>query len=62
VIRIAEVEVASAIIRRRNSGGVSIKAASEALAQLKRDFITDYVVVDVSDQLFAAAVSLVQIH
>jgi predicted nucleic acid-binding protein len=47
VLRIAEVEVTSAIVRRRKATTLSPSAAAAALAQLQHDFANDYIVLDV---------------
>ncbi len=62
VVRIAEVEVTSAIVRRRKAGAISATDANSALAQLRHDFASDYIVIDVSDQILTSAVSLVVAH
>ena len=62
VLPVAEVEVASAIVRRRNTGAISVADAATALIQLRHDFTTDYIVLGAPDQLFNFAVSLVETY
>jgi predicted nucleic acid-binding protein len=62
VLGVSEVEVTSAIVRRRKAATISPSAAAAALIQLQHDFASDYIVLDVSDQLLAAAILLVQNH
>jgi predicted nucleic acid-binding protein len=62
VLRIAEVEVTSAIVRRRKAGSLSQTAAKTAVTQLHNDLAREYVLLDVSDRLLTSAVSLVQTH
>src|SRR3990172_6707263 len=62
VLRIAEIEVMSAIVRRQRGGAVSADAAAAALSQLQHDLATEFLVLELSSQLFASAVSLVHKH
>ena len=62
VLQIAEVEVTSAIVRRRKSGTLSPAAAAAALPQLRHELANDYLILDVTDRLLASAVSLVHAH
>ena len=62
VLRIAEVEVASAIIRRQRGGAISASAAASALGQLQHDLATEIILLELSSQLFTSAVSLVHKH
>jgi predicted nucleic acid-binding protein len=62
VVRIAEVELTSVMVRRRKAGALSTAAVAAALGQLRRDFASEYLVLNVSDQLLAAAVALVETH
>ncbi len=50
-LRIAEIEVTSAIVRRRKTGGISVADAAATLAQLRQDIASDFIVVEFSDQL-----------
>jgi predicted nucleic acid-binding protein len=62
VVHLSEVEVASAIVRRRKAGAISPADAGAALAQLRWDFANEFIVMEVAEELVAAAISLVQAH
>ncbi len=62
VLRIAELEVTSAIVRRQRSGSISADAAAAAISQLERDLATEFLLLELSSQLLTSAVSLVHTH
>jgi uncharacterized protein len=62
VLRIAEVEVTSAIVRRQRGGAISAEAAAAGLDQLQHDLANEFLLLELSGQLFVAAVSLVHKH
>lgn len=62
VLSVAEVEVASAIVRRRKAGELSPPEASAALVQLRQDVAANYIILGVSRNLCQSAVALVETH
>jgi predicted nucleic acid-binding protein len=62
IVRIAGVEVVSAITRRRATGAISIEDAVIALADFRRDLMSAYVIIEIDAQLTAHAMSLAETH
>jgi hypothetical protein len=60
VLCVAQVEVASAVVRRKKSGEISPPDAVVVLAQLRHDFANEFLALDLSEQLLSSAVSLVE--
>ncbi len=59
-LRITQAEVTSAVVRRRKAGTLPPGVAAGILAQLRSDFANEYLLLDVSDRLLAAAVALIE--
>jgi uncharacterized protein len=62
VLQVVEVEVVSAIVRRRKGGSLTPLGAATALAQLRSDLNTGYTALRISKQLLAAASFLAEPH
>ncbi len=62
ILRMTEVEVTSAVTRRRRGGTLSVTAAAAVLAQFRQDLGNEYHVVEVTAAILAAAVPLVETH
>ncbi len=62
ILRMTEVEVTSAVTRRRRGGTLSVTAAATVLAQFRQDLANEYQVVEVTPAILAAAVPLVETH
>jgi predicted nucleic acid-binding protein len=62
ILRITEIEVTSAVTRRRRGGSLSVTDAATVLAQFRQDLANEYHVVEVTPVILAAAVSLVETH
>jgi predicted nucleic acid-binding protein len=60
VVRITEVEVTSAVIRRQRGGHVSPPDATATLQQFRRDLVHDYRMIEVTPSLLATARLLVE--
>lgn len=60
--RITEVEVTSAISRRRRGGSLSARDASDLLAQFRLDLGLDYLVVEITPALLAGATTAAEVH
>ena len=59
---ITEVEVASAISRRRREGQVTAVDAADSITKLHEDFEQNYTVFALSEIVIARAISLVQVY
>jgi predicted nucleic acid-binding protein len=57
-----EIEVTSAVTRRRRGGTLSVTDAATILAQFRQDLANEYHVVEVTPAILAAAVPLVEMH
>jgi predicted nucleic acid-binding protein len=55
-------EVVSAIVRRQRSGSISGPDAALLLAEFRREFLGDYLLVDISPSLVAGAMNLAQTY
>lgn len=62
VLQIVELEVVSAIARRRKGGTITAPEAVTAIAQVRYDLRHDYVVMKVSDRLVSEAIALADHH
>jgi predicted nucleic acid-binding protein len=62
VLRITEVEVVSAVVRRSKSGALCAAAMAAILAQIESDFTREYRVLRVSNRLLTSSVLLVRTH
>jgi predicted nucleic acid-binding protein len=62
VTRITEVEVTAAVVRRHKAGTISAADTAAVLGQLPVDLANHFIVLNVSDQVLATAVTLVKIH
>ena len=60
--RISEVEVTSALARRRGEPGLSVAQAREALGLFRQDFAQDYRIVEVTVPLLQRAALLADTH
>ena len=56
--RIAGIEVVSAIARRRRGKNVSSKDAADSIKQFKLEFVSDYIILDVTTKLVNRAMIL----
>jgi len=59
---IAQVEVTSAVARRRKNGTLTPSDAMAILSQLDENFLNDFLVIDVSGQILGLASSLIDRH
>jgi uncharacterized protein len=62
VLQIAEVEVTSAIVRRRKGGTLMPAAVAGALLQFQYDIGNEFLVLELNDRVLASALSLVEKH
>lgn len=62
LVRIAGVEVISAIARQKQSGGLSAEAAEEATTQFRHDFLRQYRIIEVTPALVEHAMALAEQH
>lgn len=60
--RITGVEVVAAITRRQRDGTIEVLDASIALAQFRRDFDSEYQVIEITASLLTRAMSLAETH
>jgi predicted nucleic acid-binding protein len=60
ILRITDVEVTSAVIRRQRGGQLSVHAAAATLQQFRNDLIYGYRIIEVTPHLLATARSLVE--
>ena len=51
ILRITEIEVTSAVTRRRRGGTLSVTDAATVLAQFRQDLVNEYHVVEVTLQI-----------
>jgi uncharacterized protein len=59
---ITDVEVTSAVVRRRRGGTISAADAAATLTQFRQDLVTGYRLIDVSPTLLLTARSLAEHH
>lgn len=62
ILRLTEVEVTSAVTRRRRAGTLSVTNAATVLAQFRQDLATQYYVIDITASLLTTAVFLVETY
>jgi predicted nucleic acid-binding protein len=62
LLGVTEVEVPSAVTRRRRSGMLTATDAAAILTQFRQELVTEYHIIDVTPTLLSAAVLLVETH
>lgn len=59
---IAGVEVVSAIVRRQRAGAINASDASTALSDFRRDFASQYVIIEMDAAFISQAMALAERH
>lgn len=62
VVRMTEVEITSAIVRRRRSGTLTTAEADAALIKFRQDLRQQFQVIEIDAPLLVAAVRAVEVH
>ena len=62
VVRVTEVEITSAIVRRRRSGTLTTAEANAALIKFRQDLRKQFQVIEIDAALLVAAVRAVEVH
>ena len=62
ILRVTEVEMTSALVRRRNSGSLSAAATTTLLADFRSDAANEFIVIEVSQTVLRQATLLVEQH